>query len=312
MRARSAQERMTGSPMSNMARYFQMGRWPSREPLVEGWRTGAMEPTTTFSEPKGWKDASRERGGERVCTFLRKWRAGQRRLGQYDALKDFWAKITTPRRRQSVQGTCSRPLLPGVMSMREGHLLPGVYARGPILPKWAQAKYLMQCVLGIESNYLMATRCDGNRCTHILPMNMPLVAQAVCALGVPPSLHRLPPRITGINGPGASTPSAQREINALRADGFTVDIEPSDNVWRAGLAGIPKDKTPPCDLLGLMDNLEGAESKHMDPSLAMRESPITDSYGHSSGPLIPITALPSTSRISSCLAGCSRREGPDE
>jgi hypothetical protein len=64
-------------------------------------------------------------------------------------------------------------------------------------------------------------------------------------------------------GPGASTPSAQREINALRADGFTVDIEPSDNVWRAGLAGIPKDKTPPCDLLGLMDNLEGAESKHM-------------------------------------------------
>jgi hypothetical protein len=121
----------------------------------------------------------------------------------------------------------------------------------------------MQCVAGIESIWLMATRADGNRCTHINPTNMPLVGQVFCFLGVPPTMNRLPQRMEGVNGPGASTPSALREIKQLESDGFALRVSPSSNVWRAPLAGIPKSKTPPCDLLGLMDDMAGSVSKHL-------------------------------------------------
>jgi hypothetical protein len=163
--ARIAQERMTGSPMPTMARHLLMARWPSRaDNYADTIRWGAcelqMEPTTTFSEPTGWLDEGCECAGERLCAFWRKWRADERKETQYAGLKDVWLRLTTPRRRTAAGRDGRTRLLPGVGYVRDGLHVPGVWARGLILPRWAQGRYLMQCVAGIESIWLMATRAD--------------------------------------------------------------------------------------------------------------------------------------------------------
>jgi hypothetical protein len=92
---------------------------------------------------------------------------------------------------------------------------------------------------GIESVRQVRQREDGSRCTHIIAFKLPLCAQAICILGTPPMLNKLPPVRAAKNGPGADMPSARKGLAELWDAGFCMKVDP---VWAqmcSGLAGIP-------------------------------------------------------------------------
>jgi hypothetical protein len=145
--ARSKLERVTGCPMPTLTFALMLGRMKRRtgaRPVGrEAWEWLQDRRTATYSKEFRYEDDAEQAATGRLCEWFRRLRAEERCEALRCVVRRAFQLLTVSRRRAAPDRKCQRPLLPGVMGRGQG-----ASSGGPIMPRWAWAKYAMQAAVG--------------------------------------------------------------------------------------------------------------------------------------------------------------------